>query len=354
MEEENIKKNTGKRMQEKSKKEKSSKKMKLWMKIVIILVIILIVIGGGIGYLVWSKIAKIHFKDIDKNNIAINDNMYNELSESVTKNEYDNIINFILFGSDSKDMDATYEGTSDCQIIISINQNKKTLKLISIPRDTAADIEGLQRYKINHAFARGKEELALKTINQTFDLNLNEYVTINISGMYNIINELGGVDVTITKDEMKWINEYVDMFYGFSGKQTKKVTNYGKVTLTGEQAAAHVKERMAGTGGDFDRTRRQRDILMSLFNKVSKQGTSEMSKTIDLILEQVTTNVDVGKYMNLLPELLAHKEEYLNNTISVMVPATEYSKPTMVNGSYLLETDLEKAKADFRKYMYEM
>ena len=144
------------------------------------------------------------------------------------------------------------------------------------------------------------------------------------------------------------------MLYKFSGKHTQKVTKYGKVTLTGEQAAAHCKERMAGTDGYFGRTERQREVLTSLLKKIASQSPSEMSKSIDLILSQVTTNVDVAKYMTKLPEFIANKDAYLNNITSVMVPARSYSKEGNVNGVYLFRPDIEKAKADFRKYMYEM
>ena len=178
--------------------------------------------------------------------------------------------------------------------------------------------------------------------------------------MYDIINELGGVELTITKDEMKWINEYIQMFYNFSGNEVKKVTNYGKVTLTGEQAAAHVKERMAGTSyessehGDYGRTRRQRDVFVSMLNKIASKDVTEISRIIDLILEQVTTNIDVVKYTGMLPEFIANKNSYLNNITSVMLPSLDYSKEIFENGVYLYVTDNEKAKRDFVKYMYEM
>ena len=267
----------------------------------------------------------------------------------------------MLLGSDSKDMSDTYGGNSDAMMIISVNPKYKSIKLISIPRDTAANIDGLDhRVKINYAFATGKEQLALKTVNQTFDLNLKEYVTINISSMYDIINELGGVEVNVTKDEMKWINKYADMFYGFSGKTTQKLTKYGKVTLTGEQAASYVKERMSGTNyassehGDYGRTRRQRDVFISMLNKIASKEPKEISRILDLILSQVTTNINVTKYTAMLPEFIANKDEYLNNITSVMLPALDYSKEIYEKDAYLYVTDTEKAKKDFIKYMYQM
>ena len=342
---------------EETKKRKKGKVIKI---VLIVVLVIIIALGIVIGTFVNGKLSKINFQKLDENNLEINDNMYEE-TEGLSQKEYDQVINIMLLGSDSKDMNDTYGGNSDAMIIISINPKYKSIKLISIPRDTAADIDGLDhRFKINYAFATGKEQLALKTLNKTFDLNLTEYITINISSMYNIINELGGVEVNVTKDEMKWVNEYADMFYGFSSKPTQKLTKYGKVTLTGEQAASYVKERMSGTNyasnehGDYGRTRRQRDVFISMLNKIASKEPTEISRILDLILSQVTTNIDVSKYTTMLPSFVANRNEYLNNITSVMLPALDYSKGIYENNAYLYVTDTEKAKKDFIKYMYQM
>ena len=337
------------------------KGMNKWAKIIISLVVIIMILTAIlVSKFVGDRLSKIHFKDLDEGNLGINTEMYSEV-EGLTKKEYDQVVNILLLGSDSKDMSDQYDGNSDAIMIISINPKFKSIKLISIPRDTAANIAGFEnRYKINAAFATGKEQLAVKTINENFGLNIKEYVTVNISSMYDIINEIGGVELEITKEEMNSINHFVDMFYKFSGKPTKKVTSYGKVTLTGEQAAAHVKEREAGyrSGttdyGDFGRTRRQREVLVAMLNKILTKDLGEISRIIDLILEQVTTNINVGKYMGMLPELVANKDAYLNNLTSVMIPKNEYSEEILENGTFLYVTNLEKAKKDFIHYMYEM
>ena len=352
--EEEVPKRVGRRYKEK-------KKMNIYLKVVLILVAVIIVLAIVLaGKFIADRLAKINFQQLDEANLGINEELFSSV-EGLTQKEYDQVVNILLLGSDSKNMSDQYAGNSDAIMIISINPKYKSIKLISIPRDTAANIEGFKkRYKINAAFATGKEQLAIKTINQNFGLNLKEYVTINISSMYDIINELGGVEVEITKEEMNYINKYVDMFYEFSGKPTKKVTSYGKVTLTGEQAAAHVKERMAGfkdeeqEHGDYGRTRRQREVFISMLNKVLSQEIGEVSRLIDLILSQVTTNINVTKYMGMLPEFIVNKDAYLNNITSVMLPGLDYSKEIMENGAYIYVTDVEKAKKDFIKYMYEM
>ena len=344
---------------ENNKKQKTN--IGKWIKIVLIILIsIILVIAIFVTKFINDKLSKVNFQKLDEKNLGINENLYDEL-EGITKEEYKEVINILLLGSDSKDMSNQYAGNSDAIMIISINPNYKTIKLISIPRDTAANIEGFEhRYKINAAFREGREQLAIKTINENFGLNLKEYVTINISEMYGIINELGGVELEITKEEMNWINQYVDMFYEFSGNPVKKVTKYGKVTLTGEQAAAHVKERMAGFSnemeehGDYGRTRRQRDVFVSMLNKIMSKDPAEISRIIDLVLLQITTNIDLAKYMPLIPEFIANKDAYLSNIVSVMIPKVEYSKEILERGAYIYVTDVEKAKRDFIKYMYEM
>ena len=337
------------------------KGMNKWAKIIIsLLVIIMILTVILVSKFVGDRLSKIHFKDLDEGNLGINNEVYSEV-EGLTKKEYDQVVNILLLGSDSKDMSNQYDGNSDAIMIISINPKYKSIKLISIPRDTAVNIDGFEnRYKINAAFATGKEQLAVKTVNENFGLNLKEYLTVNISSMYDVINEIGGVELEITKEEMNSINHFVDMFYQFSGKPTKKVTSYGKVTLTGEQAAAHVKEREAGyrSGttdyGDFGRTRRQREVLVAMLNKILTKDLGEISRIMDLILEQVTTNINVGKYIGMLPEFVANKDAYLSNLTSVMIPKNEYSEEILENGTFLYVTDMDKAKKDFIHYMYEM
>lgn len=356
MEEEQIKAKHGKHAKH------TKRKINKWLKVLLIVLAIIIIVGGIlIGKFGWDKLSKINFRDLDEDNLSINDELYSNVA-GLTKKEYDSVINIFLIGSDSRDMSNQYSGNSDANMIISVNPKYKSIKLISIPRDTAVNIEGEKnRYKLNYAFAKGKEQLLLKTINENFDLNIKEYVTINISAMFDIINELGGIELEITKDEMKWINEYIDMFYGFSGGKVKKVTQYGKVNLTGEQAASFVKERMSGTSNkdlsehsDYGRTRRQRDVFISMLNKIATKDAKEISRITDMILSKVTTNINIGKYTAMLPEFIINKDAYLKNITSVMLPSLDYTKQIIEKGLYINVTNYEKAKKDFIKYMYQM
>ena len=198
----------GKRMAENNSKpekvKKEKKKMGIGKKILIIVLAILLVFAIIFGLLILiasSTLGKIGFEKLNEAELGLNNELYNEVSEQVSEAEFKSIKNVALFGIDG--------GRSDTIIIASINQTDHTIKLISVPRDTYVSVQGYGKTKINHAYAYGKEQLALKTINSNFGLNISEYVTINFKGLINIINKLGGIQLDITKAEMEYINSNV-------------------------------------------------------------------------------------------------------------------------------------------------
>lgn len=330
---------------EKGKTKKSKKKV-----IVLVIIFVILLIFGSVGGFVWSKLSKINYEAIDKNELEVNSDIYNELSSELSKSEFSSIVNIALFGSDSRDLENEADGRSDSIMIASINPTKNSIKLISIPRDTYVTVAGHGKTKINHAYAYGGEQLSIKTINSNFGLDITQYVTINFEGLINVINNVGGIQLTISKDEMTQINRYLSESYKISGKTYAELTQYGTVTLNGEQALAHSRNRT--TGNDFTRANRQRDVLIALFNKVSKMEKTKILSLIDSFLHEVKTNVNVTSYMGLLTDVLANINDYKNNIISVQVPSTDYASGQMIDGVYYFVSDMDKAKADFRTYLY--
>lgn len=326
-------------MREKETKEK--KRLKAWQ---IILIVILLLIIGAVsyaGFFVWSKLSKINYQAIDKSDLDINENLYNEISGDLSKKEFDNVKTIALFGTDSRDSDNMYSGRSDTIIIASVNPKNKSIKLISIPRDTYVNIPGRGKDKINHAYAFGHEQLSIKTINNNFGLNISEYITIDFSGLIHVIDDIGGIRMNITEAERKYINQ--------SAKQ--KLSSSGWVTLNGDQALIHSRNRTVGN--DFARASRQRDVLEAIINKLSTKNMSEISKFCDMFLPEVKTNMDVAGYLDDVAIALSQKNEYLKNIYSVQIPSLDYSAGKMINGVYYFTTDLDKAKKDFISYIYE-
>lgn len=177
------------------------------------------------------------------------------VNEELGVYENQKIMNIALFGIDSQNEDNI--GRSDAIMIASVNGKTGKIKLISIARDTYVDVPDHGKTKINHAYAYGGPELAIQTINENFDLDIKDYVSVNFDSLADVIDEMGGVELEITEGERQQINKYL--------LKGEKLQDSGLVHLTGPQAVSYVRIRKIG--GDVIRGERQRKVLECLFQK---------------------------------------------------------------------------------------
>ena len=337
---------------------KHKKKSKIWILIIIDIILVLAFLGVWAGSFVASKLSNLTFKPLDKKNLAINEELFAKVSDNLTKSEFNEIKNIVFFGIDTQSKgdgqdDPNFIGRTDSIIIASINPKYKSLKMISIPRDTYAEIEGYGKTKINHAYEYGQEELAIKTINQNFGLDLTQYVTIDFVGLINVINDIGGVQLNITQAEKNFINQSSQLAYELTNTQKKDLYSAGLVTLDGEQALTHSRNR--SVGDDFTRAERQREVLEAILNKLSKMSMSEINEHIDVFLKQVTTNINIMDYIGIITDVLFNKDTYLNGIVSEQCPSKniatgEYIGPTY----YFVPSSTEKMQEEMLDYLYRM
>lgn len=165
------------------------------------------------------------------------------------------IMNVALFGIDSQNVEN--KGRSDAIMIASVNGKTGKIKLISIARDTYVDVPGYEKTKINHAYAYGGPELAIQTINENFDLDITDYVSVNFDSLADVIDEMGGIELEVTDAERQQINNYL--------LKGEKLQESGLVHLTGPQAVSY--SRIRKIDGDVMRGERQRKVLKCLFEK---------------------------------------------------------------------------------------
>ena len=332
-------------------KERKKKRFITVPKVIIAIIIIIILIITITIFAITSTLSNMMKMELDESDLAVNDELYDELSEyGITKKEFDSIINIAFFGSDSRDLNNMNSGRADTIMIISVNPTKKSIKMISIPRDTYVNVPGYGKTKINHSYAYGQEQLAIKTINSNFGLNITEYVTINFEGLINVINAVGGVDINISKEERDVLNEYLKDSYQIMGKEYVPMTEYGDVHLNGEQALAHCRDRYVGS--DFTRAERQREVLTEVMGKISQKSFGEMLDLVDIFLQQVRTNINVSEYLGLAASAFTNKDDYMNNIISAQVPSTDYGKGDYIDGIYYFVADLDTCKEDMYEYIY--
>ena len=326
-----------------SKKKNSKRKVILIVAIILMIISIIAIIG-----IVWSM-GKVNFEALDESDLGINEELIDGLG--ISKKEYDSISNVLLIASDSETWYATEEH-ADVIMLLSINQTKKSVKMISVPRDTYVDIEGYKKYKLNKSYSVGGEQLLIKSLNSTFDLNITEYVTVDFTGFIHIINDIGGIEMEITEAEKNYINDRSGNIYNVSGNKYKSVPYSGKVILSGEQAVAHARNRT--TANDIARTSKHRDVMEATMNKIANMDADKILGLVDDLLKEVKTNINVMKYTGILTNIVYDRATYMKNITSVLVPSMDYSKGMNLqsDGAYVIETDIEKAKEDFIKYMY--
>ena len=303
---------------------KKRSKVVLWI-LGVVISILLVTIGGiySYGNHLFNKIEKI---EIDKSDVGIKDEVEEKLSAYS-----DSVINIALFGIDAEDGGV---GRSDSIIIATIDTTHKKLKLISIMRDSYVTIEGHGDDKINHAYAFGGPQLAIKTLNENFDLNIDDFVAVNFTTLPKIIDMLGGVTIDITSEEVSHI---------------PGIDAAGTYTLTGEQALAYSRIRYA-SGGDYVRTDRQRTVLSKVFEKVLSINFTQYPSLLSEILPMLQTNLDYSEILNLGNEVLKMGVTTLEQE---RFPRDGYCEGKMIDKIYYLTFDKENTVQQLHDYIFE-
>lgn len=263
--------------------------------IILVLVIIVVII---VFLYIKGKLNKINYVEIDEEKLNISETAEGNLEE------YRNIV---LLGLDNRiqDDNITYdnEGSrTDCIIIASINKETNDVKLISVYRDTFVDIDGYGLDNINNAYTYGGPELTIATLNKNFDLNIKEFVAVNFTAVAEMVDSVGGVEIDITSEELKYINDYINGLGKDSGLSSENINKSGLQTLNGVQAVAYSRIRYTD-GGDYKRTERMRTVLLKIFEKLKNMSVSELNKIADDMLPEVYTNIRSNEVLEMIPEI---------------------------------------------------
>lgn len=229
----------------------------------------------------------------------------------------DNVVNILLIGIDSRGTDVkqeTKDQKGDVQIVVSINKDDGSIKMTSILRDLYVTIPGYKsKNRINVSYSRGGGQLAMRTVNNLLELNIQHYVVINFYGLASIIDSLGGIDIELTKQEASAINSYIKKNlkkggYDNQGKDYERQDLQkidGVQHLDGIQAVMYA--RLRSIDNDFERSNRQRHLLELLLGKVL-EGGMDMNKLLGLLevcLPYAETNMSAWDMVDLAMGVLS-------------------------------------------------
>lgn len=263
--------------------------MKNFKKIALTLISIIVIIAlFGVGF-VYSKLNKIYVKDDAKK--------ANEKSEGTM---VEGVTNILLVGTDGEYVEKG--NRSDSVMLLTIDSNKKDIKISSIARDTYVDIPGHSTEKLTHAYAYEGIDLLKKVFEVNFDIKIDKYVAVNFVSFMDIMDELGGVEVKVEEKDIKEINKYIDACYDYyydrKGEIKKEyITKSGVQKLNGYQALAF--SRIRYTDDAFARDNRHRDVAESVYKKFLKSDPQEYKRCADILLDNTKTNISPIEMMNL-------------------------------------------------------
>lgn len=316
---------------EKKGEKKKKKRSKLRIVIIVLVVLLLAIVGLCVA-IVWQ----ITGSGVD----VVDPSEVDPTAEEVQiakEDQIDNdVYNVLLVGTDSRDPNADM-GRSDSMMLVSFNKNEGKSSVISFLRDTLVDIDGYGKSRLGHTYAYGGVGLTINTLNQQFGLDIQNYVTINFENLVNIIDELGGIEVTLTEEEAE--------YYRQNGMPDIQA---GPVTLTGSQALAHARNRTLDS--DFGRTRRQRSVMYGIYRKVLEQrDPSTLMPLITYCMTQVKTNMSVTEIYNMATDVLS-----VDNlkTQQAAVPQEGTYNSITYEGMAVLEIDMEANKQYINELLY--
>lgn len=236
-------------------------------------------------------------------------------------------ISILLMGSDPR---GSEQGRSDSLMLITLNPNKESMKILSIPRDTYTEIIGRgTKDKINHAYAFGGIDMSVNTIENFLNVPIDYYIEVNMEGFKDIVDAVDGVDV----------NNDLDF--------TSRGTHFAKgpIHLDGEAALKYARMRYEDPRGDFGRQMRQRQVIKAV---IKKGANAQTLASYGSILEAVQKNVKTNLTEDDIFKIQQNYKDVRNDTEEIQIEG----KGQMINNIwYYIVSD--QTREDLSKKLRE-
>lgn len=316
------------------KKSKKKRRLRLPVKILIVLLCLVTALGTAFYAYTNNLLDKLERSELDTENLGI------------TTDKYGDIKNVALLGLDTRTDNKS--GRSDANVILTIDKKHKKIKLTSIARDTYVSIDGHSKDKLTHAYAYGRSQLAVKTLNQNFDLEITDYVTMNFFELARVIDYIGGVTIDVSEAEYNELNSNVIPETDFGDIECKKLTRSGLQVLSGAQAVCYA--RIRHTDSDIERGNRQKEVLMAMFNQVKKTNVLKLPEVASMIIEECETSLSNEDIIKLGTWALTCSPEFEQLSLpNDNVPG----KGSIISGVWYYVYDLDKAKQEIHDFITE-
>ncbi|HFR3154475.1 TPA: LCP family protein [Streptococcus suis] len=228
-------------------------------------------------------------------------------------------------------------GRSDSMILVTVNPKTKETNMMSLTRDIMVEIAEANGEssgtveKLNHSYSYGQAPMAIATIEKMMDINIDRYIEINMDGLVELVDAVGGIEVNNTLGFPISISEHEPAY--------TSIVQPGKQLVNGDQALVYARMRYDDPEGDIGRQRRQREVITAIIKKLLQlDGFTQYKKILTAISNNMRTNIEISPVT--IPNLLGYKDSvsklnsYQLRGVDQMVDAIYYQLPT---STHLLE-----------------
>ena len=268
----------------------------------------------------------------------------------------DGVRNILLLGLDSRGSATSVKDgrngslpRSDTMMLLSVDIENKTIKLVSFLRDLYVEIPGNKNNRLNAAYVFGGYELLAKTLERNFGVKPDAYVAVNLAGLVEVIDQLGGLYVDVPANKVDRVNAviywYNDQVLGKKDNRSDFRTHGGYQLLNGKQAEAWARYRYSES--DFQRTERQRKLIELVFDKITEMSVTELATFAMKNMNLVRTNMTLNELVTLAPAVLAMKGAEIQQ---LTIPRSNAYTSQRISGMAVLVPDRNKNIKAIREF----
>ena len=294
----------------------------------IFLTILLVGLGGIFIYL-WNV-----YSHVDKATEKVYESVeVNPIRGNAIVLDNEEPISILLLGVDTGDLGRVEQGRTDSMMVATINPATKKSVLMSIPRDTYTEMVGYGTMdKINHAYAFGGISMAINSVQNLLDIPIDYYVAVNMAGIKEIVDAVGGVDVVSP------LTFSTEGYQFYAGETTH---------MDGEMALAFARMRYDDPQGDTGRQERQRLIIEGVIDEaISPKTLLNYQKILSSLSNNVQTNFQMSDYMEL------QSNQYLSaagNIVSEQIGGSGYTAEDGVWYHFIPDEELARVQTLLRE-----
>ncbi len=258
------------------------------------------------------------------------------------------VFNLLLIGIDTDNDEL--KGRSDTMLLASFNARTGEMRLVSFLRDTYVKIPGKGHNKLNAAYSYGGAELLIKTLENNFLVQIDGYLAVNYSLMVELVDAIGGVEMTVSEDELPKLNgilEYYNYQHGVEEKQGRLETA-GTHNLTGLQTMSYARIRKLDS--DFVRVERQQKVILAIYEKICRTDLSTLTNIVLNYISRVGTDITIAQATGLIFTLRAIGDI---STASLRIPHNGAYASRTINDTYYIVPKLAKCQEKIKSFLYD-